>query len=214
MKKQGGNTIKLFAAKGACSLAPHIVIHELGLPYELKLIQLGNPAGKEELKKYNPMGQVPTLVTDEGYPLAEGQAIMQYLISKKPNSLFPTSGKDRFKAFEWMSFIATGIHKSGFTPLFSPNKFTDDETQFDTVRRLTIENLKKTLQVAEERFSDGEYVLGENFTVVDPYLFIVLSWRKAFKIDLTPYKKLNAFMERITKRPSVIAAMKAEGYAV
>lgn len=149
--------IKLFAAKGACSLAPHIVIHELGLPYELKLIQLGTAVGREELKKVNPMEQVPTLVTEEGYPLAEGQAIMQYLVSQKPNSLFPASGK--------------------------------------------------------ERFSDDDYALGKTFTVVDAYLFVVLNWRKAFKIDFNPYKKLNAFMERVGKRPSVLAAMKAEGLA-
>lgn len=206
--------IKLFTAKGACSLAPHIVIHELGLPYELKLIQLGTAVGKEELKKVNPMEQVPTLVTEEGYPLAEGQAIMQYLVSQKPNSLFPASGKDRFKAFEWMSFIATAIHKSGFTPLFSPKKFSDNEAHFDTIRRVTMEALKNILQIAEERFSNDDYALGKTFTVVDAYLFVVLNWRKGFKIDLSPYKKLNVFMERVGKRPSVLAAMKAEGFAV
>lgn len=203
--------IKLYAAKGACSLAPHIVIHELGLPYELRMIQWKDAAAKEELKKVNPMGQVPTLITDEGYPLAEIQAITQYLILKKPNHLFPSSGRERFKAFEWMSFISTALHKGGFSPLFNPKNFSDNEAHFDTIRKVTMEKLKNTLQVAEDRFSDGDFSLGNDFTVVDAYLFVVLSWRKAFNIDISGYPKLAAFAEKMLKRPSVIAAMKVEG---
>ena len=157
------------------------------------------------------MGQVPTLVTDEGWSLAEGQAIMQYLVSKKPNKLFPESGKERFKAFEWMSFIATALHKGGFSPLFNPKNLSDNESHFETIRRVTLEKLKTLLQVTEERFSNDEYALGKDFTVVDAYLFVVLNWSKAFKIDLSIYKKLSSFMERMRTRPSVMAAMKAEG---
>ncbi len=204
--------IKLYAAPGACSLAPHIVLQELGLPHELRIVKWKDTAAREELKKINPTGQVPTILTEEGYVLSEGVAIMQYLISCKPNNLFPESGKARFKAFEWMNFIATTLHKGCFSPLFNPGAFSDDETHFEAVKRVAMARLKTSLQIIEDRFpNEGDTVLGKEFTVVDAYLFTVIRWSDTFKIDLSPYKKLHGFMQRMAKRPSVIAAMKAEG---
>lgn len=202
--------IQLYAVPGACSLAPHIILNELGLPYELKLFQWGDKKMREELKEVNPLGQIPTIVTEEGYPLTEGAAIMQYLISKKENNLFAKSGKERFKTFEWMNFIATALHKA-FIPLFKPAVFSDDETHFEAIKRVAVKNLDRLLHVTEEKLSDGEYVLGNNFTVADAYLFVVLNWTKHFKIDLSPFKKLSSFVARVAQRPSVIAAMKEEG---
>lgn len=202
--------IKLYAIAGACSLAPHIILEELKLPYELKLFTWTDRETRSEMKKLNPMAQVPTLVTDEGYPLAEGAAIMQYLISKKPNRLFPESGQERFKAFEWMNFISTALHKA-YIPLFNPKVFSDDETHFETIKRVGMEKLKKLLEVTEIRFSEGDYALGNNFTVIDAYLFTVLNWSQHFKNDLAPYKKLKAFMARTATRPSVVTALKQEG---
>ena len=203
--------MKLYAMPGACSMAPHIVLNELGLPYELKLFKYTDTPAREALKKINPTGQVPTLVTNEGYLLTEGAAIMQYLISQKPNTLFPESGEKRFRAFEWMNFIATALHKGAYSPLFNPKNFSDNEAHFETIRRVTMDRLKTLLQVTEDRFSNGDYVLGNDFTVVDAYLFTVLRWSANFKLDLTTYKKLGPFMERMAKRPAVIKAMKEEG---
>ncbi|MBI5299769.1 MAG: glutathione S-transferase family protein [Deltaproteobacteria bacterium] len=202
--------IKLYAYPGACSLAPHILLEELGLPYEIKFLKLDDNKMREEIKKLNPMGQVPTMVTEEGYPLTEGVAIMYYLLSKKPNNLFPESGKDRFKAFEWMNFIATTLHKA-YGPLFRPSAFSDNETHFEVIKRVGLENMKNLLQVTESKFPDGDYCIGENFTVVDAYLFFALNALRLIKLDLAPYKKLNAFMTRMRQRPSVTAALKQEG---
>ena len=203
--------IKLYIAPGACSLAPHIVLQELGLPHELRIVRWKDAQAREELKKINSMGQVPTLITEEGYMLAEGAAIMQYLVSRKPNNLFPESGRARFKAFEWMNFIATALHKGCFSPLFNPASFSDDESGFEAVKRVAMSRLKTTLAIVEDRFADGDFVLGKDFTIVDAYLFTVIRWSDTFKIDLSPHKKLHAFMQRMAKRPSVLAAMKAEG---
>ena len=202
--------IKLYAIKGACSLAPHIILKELQLPFELKLFTWSDRETREELKKINPMGQVPTLVTDEGYPLAEGAAIMQYLISKKSNRLFPESGETRFKAFEWMNFISTALHKA-YIPLFNPKVFSEDEADFESVKKTGMKRLTKLLEITESKFSDGDFCLGKELTVADAYLFTVLNWSNHFKIDLSIHPKLNAFMQRMSKRPSVVAAMKEEG---
>lgn len=201
--------ITLYAIAGACSLAPHIVLEELGLPYTLRLFQWTDKEVREELKKLNPMGQVPTLVTEEGYPLAEGAAIMQYLISKKPNRLFPKEGAQHFKAFEWMNFISTALHKA-FVPLFKPAVFSDDESHFEAIQRVARKKLETLLTITEGKMS-GPYAMGQDFTVVDAYLFAVLNWSKYFKQDLSPYKKLSAFLEYTAQRPSVASAMKGEG---
>ena len=202
--------IKLYGVPGACSLAPHIILEELKIPYELKLFTWTDRETRNEMKKFNPMGQVPTLITEEGWPLAEGAAIMQYLVSLQPNRLFPESGPARFKAFEWMNFISTALHKA-FIPIFNPKVFSDDETHFEAIKRVAMEKLKKLLDVTEKRFSDGDYALGNDFTVVDAYLFTVLNWSHHFKIDLTPHSKLNAFMKKMATRPAVTTAMKQEG---
>ncbi len=202
--------ITLYAVPGACSLSPHIVLEELKIPYELKLFGWKDAAMRDELKKQNPMGQVPTIITDEGYPLAEGAVILQYLVSKKPNTLLPTSGKERFKALEWLNFVGTELHKS-FIPLFNPKVFSDDESHLEAIRQKAKTRLEKYLGVTEKRFSDGDYCVGNNFTIADVYLFVVLNWLGHFKIDLAPYTKLKAFCDRVSRRPSVIAAMKSEG---
>ena len=201
--------IRLYGVPGACSLAPHIILEELGLPYEIKLMGWDDKVLRAELKKQNPMGQVPTLITEEGYPLAEGAAILQYLISQKPNHLFPAEGKDRFKAFEWMNFVATALHKA-FIPLFKPAVFSDDEAHFVPIQRVGAQRLHNLLEITEGKFT-GPYCLGKMFTVSDAYLFTVLNWSQHFNIDLKLYPKLSAFMQTTRQRPAVQAAMQQEG---
>lgn len=202
--------IQLYGVAGACSLSPHIVLHELDLPFELKLLKWGDKEAFEELGRINPMRQVPTLVTEEGYPLAEGQAILQYLVSKKPNTLFPQEPKAQFKALEWLSFIATALHK-GFVPLFNQRVYTNDPSHFETIKTVAQKRLHRLLQITESKISEGSYVLGNDFTLVDPYLFVVLNWSEPLKVDLSPYPKLMAFKKRVAQRPSVVAAMRREG---
>lgn len=202
--------ITLYAVSGACSLAPHIVLEEFKLPYQLKLFQWENvKALREELKPFNPMGQVPTIITDEGYPLAEVAAILQYL-SHKSGKGFPTAGKERFKALEWLNFVATEVHKS-FLPSFNPRVFSDNETHFETIKRVGIKRIERILKIAEVRFPETAYVLGNEFGVVDAYLFAVLNWCGHFAIDLSPYPKLSGFVERMRGRTAVVAAIQQEG---
>lgn len=201
--------IRLYGVAGACSLAPHIILEELELVYDLKLMQWTDKPLRAELKTHNPMGQVPTLLTEEGYPLAEGGAIMQYLISKKPNSLFPSGGAARFKAFEWMNFIATALHKA-YIPLFKPAVFSDDETHFEAIKNVALKRLLNLLEITDGKLV-GPYCLGNDFNVADAYLFTVLGWSKHFDVDLKPYRKLATFMGTMRERPAVKRAMEQEG---
>lgn len=205
--------IQLFTMPGSCSLAPHIVLKELGLPFEAVILKKGGvPELWERLKALNPTGQVPVIVTDEGYALTEGAAIMQYLVSKKPSAnLFPLEGEARFRAFEWMNFIATSIHKVGYGPLFGPQNYSSQPEHHAAIKQAATKNLLDAYAIAEARFSNEDNVLGKQFTVVDAYLYVVTRWTAPMKVDISPYKKISAFMERMPSRPAVAAALQAEG---
>ncbi len=203
--------IKLYAVPATCALAPHIILEETKTPHEVKILKRGSdPEGWAELKALNALGQVPTIVTDEGYPLTEVTAILQYLNNKSGDKLFPTTGKERFKAFEWLNFIASELHK-GFGPLFGPGNFTTDEAGINAIKAKARENMARKLEIAESRFEGTENPIGNGFTIVDAYLYVVLTWAKFVKIDLAPYPKLNSFVIKTAERPSVVAASLAEG---
>lgn len=189
--------ITLFSTKGACSMAPHIVLEELDLPHQIIELKFGEtPEGWAELKKYNPMGQVPTLITEEGYGLAEGPAIMQYLVTKKPNDLMPGGGEMRFRALEWLNFVSSGIH-AAYSPLFSPEGKAPGE-----YRERLMKSVHRKLAAAEQRLA-GDYALGTAFTIVDAYLYVILSWSSFVGVSLENYPKLQAYTERLRTRPAV-----------
>ncbi len=204
--------LTLYAMPGACSLAPHIILNELQIPYELKIVKKGDEAMRTELLKANPLGQVPTLITEEGYILMEGPAIQQYLISLKPNSLFPASGQSRFKGFEWMNFISTSLHK-GFSPLFHPEYYLSHPEYFSDLKETAKKNLIKLFQNVEQRI-EGSYCLGNDFSIVDAYLFVILSWAPKMGIDFSANQKLSALFKQIGERESVKSALKEEGLSL
>jgi glutathione S-transferase len=197
--------IRLFVMPGACSLAAHILIRELGLAYELAILKRGaSPELWAELERLNEMGAVPVLITQEGYALTEGVAILHYLLDQKPSTFFPKAGEARYRAFEWLNFIASTLHK-GFSPLF----YEKDAK----LRAAALESLHEVIAVAEKRFarSGGPYALGKDFSAVDAYLYVVLGWSRSQKVDLSPYPALSEFLLTMASRPAVQAARRAEG---
>ena len=200
--------IQLFSVKGACSMASHIILEELDLPHVITELKWGEtPEGWAELRKHNPMGQVPTLVTEEGYGLAEGPAILQYLVTKKPNDLFPTTnGELRFRALEWLNFVSSAIH-TAYSPLFTPEGKAPG-----AYRDGVLKNVHRRLAAAEARLA-GDYGLGGVFTIIDAYLYVVLSWSPFVGVSLEDYPKLKAFTERVHARPAVKRAYHSYSHA-
>ena len=198
--------MKLYYSPGACSLSPHIVLAESGLAFTLEKVNLG--AKKTELGadylKINPKGYVPALELDNGQLLTEGPAIVQYLADLVPQrKLAPPAGTiDRYHLQEWLNFISTELHK-GFSPLFNP-KAPDDWKSI--VREL----LNKRLEIVARQLEGRSYLMGEEFTVVDAYLYTVLSWAKHVKLDLSSLPMLSAYIDRVTARPAVHATLVAE----
>jgi glutathione S-transferase len=199
--------MKLFYSPGACSLSPHIVSREAGVPIDI--VRVDNKAKKTETGadfwQVNPKGQVPVLQLDDGDMLTEGPAIVQYIADKAPQSkLIPASGSiERYHVLEWLNFVTSEIHK-GFTPLFKPN--TPDE-----YRAISKDNLGNRFNYVDKHLAGRAYLVGDHFTVADAYLFTVLRWASIQKIDLSRFPNITAYMGRIAERPRVKEALQAEG---
>ena len=199
--------MKLYYSPGACSLSPHIALHESGLAHEA----IAAPTKTHKLPdgsdyyQVNPLGYVPYLVLDDGTALREGPAIVQYIADQVPDKkLAPPNGTmARYQLQSWLNFIGTELHK-GFSPLFNP-------AMPDEAKALSKERLLGRLKWLEGELAGKTYLMGDDFTVADGYLFVVTNWAKPMGIDLSPYPNLVAYRGRVAARPAVQAAIKHEG---
>lgn len=200
--------MKLYFSPGACSLSPHIVLREAGLPFEIEQVHLGSKQTKSgvDFRTINPKGYVPALKLDDGDVMTEGPAIVQLIADQVPDKhLVPLAGsRERYRLQEWLNFISTELHKS-FGPLF--NSKTPDE-----YKQMVRDNLATRFELVSKHFEDGrKYISGDTFTVADAYLFTVLRWTKIVHLDLSKWPLLGEYIERVAARPAVQAALQAEG---
>ncbi len=201
--------MKLYFAPGACSLSPHIALHESGLALQSEKVDLRakTTASGANFLAVNPKGQVPALVLDDGTVLTEGPAIVQYIADQAPKSgIAPANGTiERYKVQEWLNYVSTELHK-GFGPLFKPNTP-------DNYKPILRENIDIRFAHVDKELAGRDYLTGSKFTVADGYLFVILRWADGMKIDIAGLKNLSAFKARVFARPGVQAALKAEGLA-
>ncbi len=199
--------MKLYFSPGACSLSPHIALHESGLPFTTVLANTRTHQLADGTDYYtiNPKGYVPLLELDNGERLAEGPAIVQYIADLVPEKkLAPAAGTmARYRLQEWLTFIGTEVHK-GSSPMFIPTLPEESKAIFR-------DKLLGRYKWVDAQLEGKSYLLGEQFSVADGYLFTVANWEKAVGLDLSGLKRLGAYRERIKARPAVQAAMKAEG---
>ncbi|VWX59373.1 Glutathione S-transferase GST-6.0 [Burkholderiales bacterium 8X] len=201
--------MKLYFSPGACSLSPHIVLHEAGLAFEpvMASTKTHKLADGGDYYEINPLGYVPMLELDDGTRLREGPAIVQYIADLAPaKNLAPAAGTlQRYRLQEWLNFIGTEMHK-GYSPMFNPNMPEEAKTIAQT-------RLKSRYQWLDGQLKDKEYLMGEHFSVADAYLFTVTNWAKPTNLDLAPYPNVQAWHARVGERPAVQAALKAEADA-
>jgi glutathione S-transferase len=199
--------MKLYYSPGACSLSPHIVLRESGLPFEPVLASTKSHKLQDGTDFYtiNPLGYVPVLELDDGTRLREGPAIVQYIADQVPaKQLAPANGTmARYKLQEWLTFIGTELHK-GFSPLFNPTVPEDLKGMFR-------ERLAKRIAWIDGELARAPYLMGDHFCVADAYLFTVSRWTGVTKVDTSACKHLAAFAERMAGRPAVQEALRAEG---
>ncbi|MDB5218821.1 MAG: glutathione S-transferase [Myxococcaceae bacterium] len=199
--------MRLYFSPGACSLSPHIVMREAGIPVELELVSLNTHKTKSGHDFYgiNPKGYVPVLELPDGSILTEGPVIAQYLADLKPESkLLPPAGTlERTRVQEWLNYVGTELHK-GFGPLFS-----DAPDEYKTKVKQT---LAKKFDFVSRSLEGKQYLTGDTFTVADAYLFTILRWSFPKKIDLP--RLLAEYFTRVSDRPHVREALDAEKLAM
>lgn len=201
--------MKLYFAPGACSLSPHIVLREADVPVELMKVNLATKTteGGDDYRTINPKGYVPALELPNGEVLTEGPAIVQYIADQNPNSnLAPKSGTlERYRLQEWLNFITSELHKN-FGALFQKNISADWKTAATA-------NINQRLNFIAEKLKGKQYLLGDQFSVADAYLFTVLGWGKHLDIDIGKWPTLAEYVARVGARPKVQEALRAEGLA-
>ena len=178
-------------------------LEQFDIPHEQ-----GSHAGQSRIIRkayFEHSGYVPLLELDDGTRLREGPAIVQYIADQVPDKkLAPANGTmARYKLQEWLTFIGTEVHK-GFSPLFNP-------ATPDAYKVIAKDRLLQRLVWVDSELAGKQYLMGDNFSVADPYLFTVSNWTKPTNVDISGLANLGAFRARMAARPAVQAAMKAEG---
>jgi glutathione S-transferase len=199
--------MKLYYAPGACSLAPHIVSREAGLPLELVKVDLGARKTEkgEDYLAINSKGYVPALRLDDGQVMTEVTTLVQYLADQRPQSkLAPAFGTaERYRLMEWLTFIGSEIHKA-FAPLWDPKASSEAKAGIKA-------KLATRLKWLDRQLEGRDHLMGKQFSVADAYAFVVLNWAGMLDVDLSPYPHIRAFVDRVAARPKVQEALRAEG---
>lgn len=204
--------MKLYYMPGACSLSPHIVLNELGMKFDLEQVDGKTKKVKsEDFNKINPKSYVPALKLDNGEVLTEGTAIVQYLADQKPEAkLLPKAGTmERYRAIEWLNYVATEVHKTMST-MFGAERMLQDKKAQEELKNSIRENLSKKFAFLSEHLKKNTFLMGDQFTVADAYLFTVLTWTKWLNIDLSKWPNLMGYVEKIQSRPAVAKSIQAE----
>ncbi|HYG07670.1 MAG TPA: glutathione transferase GstA [Stenotrophomonas sp.] len=209
--------MKLYYIPAACSLAPHIVLNELGIEATLAKVdhKTHTTEAGEDFTQINDLGYVPALELDDGELLREGAAILQYLADQKPAlGLAPANGtRERYRLQEWLNFLTSEIHK-GFIPLL----YARLAGAYVAPAKLKLE---QRFAWIDAQLRDRDYLMGDAFSVADAYLFALTGWGQAHwlksyyqaDIHFDELQHLKAWWQRVSARPAVQQALRAEGLA-
>ena len=199
--------MKLYYSPGACSLSPHIVLHEAGLPFETVLASTKTHKLPDGTDYYsiNPRGYVPLLEFDDGQRLTEGPVIVQWIADQVPQKrLAPPAGTmPRYRVMEWLNFVSAELHKQ-FSPLFNP-------AYPEEAKAINREKLLGRYAWVDEQLAGRQYLMGDEYSVADAYLYTVTRWTVPMKLDISSRANLAAAMARVGQRPAVQRALAAEG---
>ena len=195
----------LYYARGACSQAPHIILHEAGFAHDSIKVDLKTKQTErgEDYLSVNPKGAVPALRLDNGEILTENAVVLQYLGDQAGGFLLPQVGDlRRYRVLEWLNFVATELHK-GFGPFF---KSTSDDT-----KQFARDLIAAKFDFVEGQMGEKQFLLGDTFTLPDAYLFVMLGWTDKAGLDLARWPRLKSYRERLEQRPSVRRVLEYEG---
>jgi glutathione S-transferase len=195
---------KLYYSPGAGSLACHIAIEETGLPVELIFSKWGDENTWSRIRAINPQGAIPTLEFEDGRYLSQVIGILTWIVEQAPKSnLLPAAGTfERAKVYQWLSWGVSDLY-SEFGPLFS------DQTS-EAVQKQAVSEIARMFGQAESILKKQDYIVGSSLTVADIYLWVAFSWCGWAEIPTDPFPALQAYTDRLKKRPSFQKALARE----
>ena len=204
---------KLYTMSGTCALAPHIALEWTGEPYELEVMKHGQHREPEYLQ-VNPKGKVPALVLEDGRVLTEAAAILMYLTDRYPQANLGTNDDayERYQIEEWLAYMTSEVH-ADFAPHFAPQRFIDDESQYDALRQATYKRLHGHYTTLDERLAQKEHPVAGRHTVADPYLYVLTRWVDQTPMDINDYPNLKRFREQMAADAGVKRALEMQGMA-
>jgi glutathione S-transferase len=200
--------MKLYSFSGSCALATHIVLTWIGKPFEVQLIQKVDLA-KPEMRELNPNGQVPNL-DEDGWVLYENAAILGYLADKFPEAKLGGDGtlRGRAEVMQWLAVINSDMHPA-FKPLFGTTGYLGDEAMIEKTKDNARQRLRVYFELMDKQLGKHDWLAGQR-SIADPYLFVLVRWSRAVKIDLSGLENLKKFERRMRADPGVQKALKDE----
>jgi glutathione S-transferase len=202
---------KLYYAPGACSLASHIALEEVGLPYETQKMNLAEgDQRKPEYLKLNPRGRVPTLVVD-GEVITENTGILTYLGGGHPEAgIWPKKTLDQARLVSTMAWLSNTVHTT-YAHLIRAERYADDEAARESIRAKARGAYEGYLQEIDRLLEGHKWSIANQYTVVDGYLLVFYRWANRNKFPVTSLKNYSALMQRVLARPAVKKVMADEG---
>jgi glutathione S-transferase len=206
--------MKLYYSAGSCSTSCHISLEESGLPYEAIAVDFDNPNDPNlaVIEKLNPLGTLPIFITDEGKQLDQNLSIHAYIAAKAPaKNLLPQPGTPAYaEALNMMAFINSDYHKS-IGGMFGLAAYANDKNVQSTVRSNMLTRANEVLKYLDNKLAGKNYILGENFSAIDAYAYVVTTWTKYLDVSIKPYSNIEKYLARVESRPAVAKVLKEEG---
>ena len=206
--------MKLFYSPGACSFAPHIVLEEIGKPYEIELVStMDGSTQNEEYLNLNPKGRVPLLIYEKE-TITEASAILSYLALTNPESnLIDTTPLQLTRTIEWMNWLAT-IHTQVIAQNWRPERFTDEDSAYQGIQNKGMEGLTETSKQINSKLENKTWAVGEQYSVADPYLLVFFRWGNRLGLNMREYQHWTRHAEGMEKRTAVQSVLNAEGISL
>jgi len=206
--------MRLYYTPGACSLAPHIVLEEVGARYELSRVDLAaNQQNSAEFLRVNPKARVPALA-DGDWVLTECPAILRYIAARHPAAgLWPWDPREEARCAEWLNWISSTIHvAAGYVRRAS--RYASDPHAVEDVAATGRKTCRALWQAVEERIGQGPWAIGERYSVADPYLLVYWLWGRSplLGYDMAhDFPQWTAHARRLAARPAVQRTFASEG---
>jgi glutathione S-transferase len=209
-------TPTLYFSPGACSLAPHIVLEEIGLPFHLSHASTSD--GSTQTPEYlalNPKGRVPVLVTGD-FVLTEAPAILLHLAtSNADQGLLAGKPGGLVRSIEWFNWLSGTVHSVAIRQVWRPESFIDIPAEHENIVAKGKKNLADAFSQIESRLAKVDWAVGDRYSIVDPYLLVFYRWGNRIGFDMRgQYQSWTKHSLQVLERPATLRALAREAISV